>query len=89
MPRERVSNEPFREAFLRSTTTASDIARAVGWFSTNGAPDGPRVTRALGLSNTSVSTSKGGGSQVRKSISYETALLLAEALCLDPYEAGI
>jgi len=88
-----VPNEPLREKFValqkRGEITAGELATRLGWMrSDTGAPDSTRVRRALGLKECLV---RGGESKkvLQESLRYETAVLFAEALHMDPHEAGV
>lgn len=85
--------EPLRERFERlaerGEITAHEVAFRCGWFrSDTGAPDSTRVRRALGLKEC---WQRGGADKktVQRQVRYETAVVLAEALHMDPHEAGV
>lgn len=85
--------DPLKERFLllceRGEISTSEVALRCNWIrSDTGAPDATRVRRALGLKEC---LARGGESRKRKQtkVRYETAVLLAEALNMDPHEAGI
>jgi hypothetical protein len=87
--------EPLRRRFLElhdeRGIRLADVARALDW-TTHGEADGGRVSRYLGLTAARV----GGGKRrephrriYRQSVTRATALRLAEALDLDPWEIGL
>jgi hypothetical protein len=82
---EEIDLAPLREAFLRSGKTPADVARALGWRKPNGVADGPRVRRALGMRP----AWSNGRKRLRQRCSYETAVKLADAIGVDPYEVGL
>lgn len=87
---ERVPNDPLRERFQalhdRDGLSLHELAKRVGWIRQyDRRPDSMRVARTLGLAP----TRSRGRDQVRRQISYSTAVRFAEALDLDPYEAGV
>lgn len=73
--------EPLQRAFLESGLTASEVARRLGW-EWNGRPDTTRVRRRLGL----VANSETGRCS---HVWYRTAVDLARALDVDPFEVGV
>jgi hypothetical protein len=93
--RVTVEVEPFRERFLQLTangTTASDIAERLGWTlggsaTRPGNPDVVRVKRAVGLM--AYEPGHGRPRRFKERITYEMAVQLAEALHMDPHEAGV
>lgn len=76
----RVAVEPFREAFLRSQMTKTDLARILGWYNgeRGGIPkaDTARVSRVVGLNG-------------QRAVNYRTAAVVGPALGLDPVEFGM
>jgi hypothetical protein len=74
---------PFREAtrtLLSEGETLKSLARRAGWFKREGEDlrgDGDRFKKAVGL-----------GNDGKKTVRYETAIVLAGALNLDPVELG-
>ncbi len=78
-----VSNEPLREAFLRSGRTYGHVCREIGWVSQR-QPHGDttRLARALGIRPES------GRRVYRTHVRYETATIIARALDLDPVDVG-
>lgn len=82
----QVPNEPLRERYARLAAQQEDIAEVValrcGWLRGQRHPDTQRVRRTLGLDADSAQ-------RVRKTVSYENAVRLADALGLDPFEAGV
>lgn len=77
---------------MASGMTASEVADRMGWTrpgwkASSRAPDGPRVTRVLGLRDGS--SRHVGGSKRQTHTRYETAVALAEAMGLDPVDVGI
>lgn len=82
---DNVPVAPLREAFLRSPLSRTELALALGWEH-NGRPDGTRVERALGLVPTPVSPKDGGGSNIRQSVKYKTAVAICRALGLAPVD---
>ena len=89
--RDLVPVAPLREAFQdRPHLSAGDLARNLDWCRSRPGygvriPDRTRVKRALGL----MPYRSNGRTLVRKSVSYERAVELAEAMNVDPYEVGI
>lgn len=85
---EQVSNELLRERFCQLAQReeydmAEMVAIRAGWMRSGSQyPDLQRVRRALGLDADSAH-------RVRRSVSYENAVRLADALGLDPFEAGV
>lgn len=84
---------PLQERFIqlrdRGEITANELALRLGWIrSDTGSPDSTRVRRALGLKEC---LARGGDKHRRAqtNVRYETAVLLAEALHMDPHEAGV
>jgi hypothetical protein len=84
---------PLQERFLklveRGEITTNEVALRCGWIrSDTNAPDSTRVRRALGLKEC---LTRGGETtkRVQTRVRYETAVLLAEALNMDPFEAGV
>lgn len=78
-----VSNEPLRRRFEESGESLSDLATRLGWRSTtSGSLQTSRVARTLGL----MERTRGRTQSV---IRYETAVALAKALHMDPFEAGV
>jgi hypothetical protein len=76
---------PLREAFLNSSRTAADVARHLEWW-VNGKrleADVGRVRRTLGLN---VDCNGDGRRSYRKRTDIETALRLAEAIGVEPWE---
>jgi hypothetical protein len=89
LPQCEVDLAPLREAFLRSGLTAGDVARTLGWTRTNygrRVNDSGRVKRYLGIS-----PCQGGGQapRLRERCSYKTAVMLAEAIGVDPVDVGL
>lgn len=85
--------DPLRDRFVKllksGEITANEVAIRCNWIrSDTNAPDTTRVRRALGLKE---SLARGGETRkrVQTQLRYETAVLLAEALHMDPHEAGI
>jgi hypothetical protein len=94
-PREvllEVPNEPLRERFLElqklGRVTAVSVAAALDWYGTKNVggqvkrvPDSTRVLKRLGL------TPQDG--KYATTVRYETAVAIAQALGMEPYEAGV
>ena len=85
--------QPLQSRFLeligRGEISANEVALRCGWIrSDTGNPDSTRVRRALGLKKC---LTRGGEveKKVQTRVRYETAVLLAEALHMDPHEAGV
>ena len=85
--------DPLQERFLKllekGEITATEVALRCNWMrSDTGGPDSTRVRRALGLKEC---LTRGGEleKKVQTKVRYETAVLLAEALHMDPFEAGV
>lgn len=90
---EYVPIEPLRDRFLRMVEngeiSATELASRLGWIRTDtNTPDSTRVRRALGLKTT---LTRGGSTErkVQTQVRYETAVLLAQGLHMDPFEAGV
>lgn len=79
--RKEVDVTLLREAFLRSGVSAHAVARELGWTR----PDGARVRRALGIS---VQHSR-GCRFYQRSMSYDRAVRIAEAIGVDPAEVDL
>lgn len=77
---------PLRQAFLRSGRTAGSIAIELEWFR-RGHPDSNRVTRSLGISP--YHQSRGRRPRCVERTSYERAVMLAQAIGVDPVEVGL
>lgn len=90
-PRDRVLNAPLRERFERlheqQGLTTTQVAVMAGWTYKDGRGDGTYVARLLGLRGWEA----GGGrySAPSEHMSYRAAVRLAEALGMDPHEAGV
>jgi hypothetical protein len=81
--------DQFQKLINRGEITTNEVALRCNWIrSDTGQPDTTRVRRALGLKEC---LARGGETRKRKqtTVRYETAVLLAEALNMDPHEAGI
>lgn len=74
-----VSNEPLREAFLRSGRSCGDLARELGYPR----KEASRVLRRLGFIPNS------GEAEPQRYVQESTALLYAEILGLDPHELDL
>jgi hypothetical protein len=92
--RDTVDVTPLREAFEASGLTAYEVADRLGWRSTHvrygrvvNRPDPSRVNRALGRKPYNLG--RGYGHRHRQAVRYETALQLASALGVDPFEIGL
>lgn len=78
-----VDNAPLRERYRQLARndglTPTEVALRIGWMRSDrrSEPDGARVKTCLGLYGT------------RKHVTYTTAVLLADALNLDPHEVGV
>lgn len=81
--RDYVSLEPFQRAFHEKNLTLAIVCRRLGWM-WNGKPDTTRLARTLGFRK-EYESSLG----LKKRVQYKTAVKLAEALEMDPWEAGI
>lgn len=79
----RVDNTLLREALERSSLTAGDVARELGPM-----VDGHKVKRLLGIVPMKHGVKRGGGRYRRRTLSEDQALLIADALGLDPHEIG-
>lgn len=86
-PPVRVPIAPLREAFERSGLIAADVARTLDWYDYNGRADGHRVKRALGIIPSGFG--RGYGNKRIRSTSYERALMLADAIGIDPVDVGL
>jgi hypothetical protein len=85
MDDERVSNEPFREAFQRSPHDAVEIVELLGWYNGRGEPDTQRLLKAIGIR----SYYSHGKYRRQLTISYDLARDLCRVLHLLPFEVGI
>lgn len=74
-----ISNDRLRRAFIEKGSPTQEILGRVGWDSKESA----RLLRGLGLQ------SYGKRGYTNNRIGEETALLLAEALDLDPVDIGL
>jgi hypothetical protein len=78
--------EPLREEYLRrDDLTPGEIARRLGWWKRPGVPNADRVRVQLGLR----SYRSNGRRLTRQRVRYERAVELAEAMNMDPHEAGV
>lgn len=95
-----VSNAPLRERFLlleaEGRITANALALHLGWLPPDqrrgtSRGDTQRVRRSLGLTVTHDGRMLDGerNVSVRRTIRYETAVKIALALGMDPFEAGV
>lgn len=85
-----ISNAPLRAAFLSSSLSSWDMARALGherkrWTTNKTIPDATPVLRALGLKPEPAAEEN----RIRTHMQEATALRYAEALGLDPHEIGL
>lgn len=86
---ERVQNEVFRERYhqleRRGEIVLAEVAERMGFVTTDKKgrrkPDSSRVARMLGLAK--------DGDNYRKSVSYDNAVALCDALHLDYTEVGV
>jgi hypothetical protein len=78
----------FIKAYNRGEIAPHDVARQMGWIHAHsGRPDTSRALRALGLRE---KTARGGSPKRYITVlEYETAVRLAEAIGMDPHEAGV
>jgi hypothetical protein len=81
----RIDVAPLREAFLSSGLSASELCVWLEWFKPNGTADTSRLMRALGL----LPSMSRGENRFARSIGVDRAALIADALGLDPWEAGL
>lgn len=90
-PGREVDLTPLREAFLASGRSAVEVAGALGWIhqgaTTVKGRDGRRVLRALGIRP--YSRGHGRGMVYQQTCSYKRAILLAEAIGVDPVDVGL
>lgn len=84
----KIDNAQLREAFLRSTRTAADVARALGWNGSTGRGDSSRVRRTLGITPDRSTKLGPGYSNHRRTIDAETAARIADAIGVMPWEIG-
>lgn len=81
---ERIDVKPFQAAVGNMTYDPDfswgELCRRLGWVQVK--PDTSRLKRTLGLSPNSEG-------KLQESVNYETALLLCEALGLDPVDVGL
>lgn len=82
----KIDNNLLREAFISSGYSAYYVARRLGWEYGNGLADGSRVNQTLGLSPDV--SSYNGNKGVRRMIDAETAVSIAEAIGVMPWEIG-
>jgi transcriptional regulator with XRE-family HTH domain len=99
----RVDNTPLRERFLylrrAEDLTAAEVALRIGWTRStkNGRPqaaDDAKVANRLGLKPSVNYRTNKKGERVEyryplKSVDYDEAVLLAQAMHMDPHEAGV
>lgn len=85
--KDKVANFRLRREFLERRElgwlTQDTVARRMGWLNKHGHPDGTRVLRVLGIVN---------GHNCRglqRKVARETAVKLAEALNVDPWQVGL
>jgi hypothetical protein len=79
-----VPNKEIREAFLRSGLTSAQVAAFCGWMrGKSPRPDTTRVERALGLKTTISGT---GRVTINRSVSYDNAIKLIQAMNYDPVD---
>ncbi len=99
-PPARVDNAPLREAFEASGRSAASVAKQIGWTEACADHRGQRVAawrrgdssrlrRALGLRPDHTTHNGRHYVNTRKTTSIDTALLIADALGLDPVDVGI
>lgn len=82
---------PLRDAFERSGITSIELAKRLGWFTggNDPKPDGSRVVRTLGIKPSGKGSKPVTRSLEDKMVSYDNAVLLADALGLDPVDVGV
>jgi hypothetical protein len=92
--------EPFQQAFqklepwvsehpwqrLRAKDAANTVAVRLGWFTSDGRPDGSRVRRVLGLRP--YTNGRGYPPRIRDYVRAPMAAQLCEALGVSPHEVG-
>lgn len=85
----RVSNRRLRVEFLdrseKGWISARDVALRMDWLDPKGRPDGNRVLRQLGVNQTYMH----GRWYRLSSVMRDRAVLLAEAIGLDPVDVGL
>jgi hypothetical protein len=81
---DEVPIAPFRDAFLASGLSYSELARRMGWTLVK--PDVQKVRRQLGLAG---SQGLVYNDKPREFMHYDIAVKLAEALDIDPVEVGL
>jgi hypothetical protein len=88
---ELVPNAALRERFLalreRGETSYALVAVRCGWWTLSGEPNRAKVAQCLGVLNGARPSRPNRRLQV--ATGYENALKLADALGLDPREAGL
>lgn len=89
--RTSVPNARIAAAYIESGRTASSVARDLDWWRrshrrgrTVTVPDGSRVRRVLGLAPRA-----GRGPKTQRSIRYELAISIVDALGVDPVDVGL
>lgn len=87
---------PFREAFLKSDLTSTEIAGRLGWYTWANCRghrkyvrDGRRVLRTLGISKYHTTSGRYGRYVHRQGITHETAINLCEVMELYPVDMGL
>lgn len=78
---DSVPVENIQKALDDSGLTQSEVARRMGWFRTQ--PDIARVRRAIGKHPS------GGTRPLQKHVTYDRAVLIVEAMGLDPVDYGM
>lgn len=78
---DSVAVETMQRALADSGLSQAQVARNLGWY--RNAPDTDKLRRALGL------LQSGGSRPKQKHVTYERALLLIEAMGLDPVDYGL
>lgn len=78
---------PLREAFKRSGLTAAEVARVLDWYDHRSRPDSHRVQRAFGIAPSGMG--HGYAPKRIRSTTYERALMLADAIGIDPVDLDL
>lgn len=90
---DRVDVTPLREAFLASGMTKGDVCRRLGWTKAragHGPADTSRLGRALGMQLLAPGRARPGRARyMNRTISYELAARIAEAIGVDPVDVGL
>lgn len=78
---DRVSVEVLQQARQDSGLSITELARRMGWIRTT--PDSSRMRKQLGLAD------QAAGRRPIKSVTYERAIAMLEAMGFDPVDYGL